>query len=243
MKAVILAAGYATRLYPITLDKPKTLLDIGKKKILDFIIEKIPTEIRDIYIITNSKFYPLLKEWHEKNSRINVNIINDGTISDENKLGAIRDMHLAVSKSKEDDVLVLASDNLFDFELDNAFNLFKKSNKDVIIVHDIQDKGKASRFGVLSIDKNGRIIKFEEKPNEPETTLISTGLYFFTKDSLKLLPGYISETKDNNGPGYFVKWLINKKEVYACKTEGKWYDIGNLDTYNEAVRYFDKKTL
>jgi len=238
MKAIILAAGYATRLYPITIEKPKTLLEIGKKRILDLIIEKIPEEISDIYVITNSKFYSLFEKWQKENPDANINLINDGTTSEQNKLGAIRDMHTALLQGKEDDALVLASDNLFDFELDEALELFKKKNRDVIIVYDIQDKSKAARFGVLSIDENKKIIKFEEKPKQPETALVSTALYFFTKESLKLLPDYINETKDNDGPGYFVKWLASRKDVYVSIANGKWYDIGTLETYEEAKRVF-----
>lgn len=238
MKAIILAAGYATRLYPITIEKPKTLLDIGKKKILDLIIKKIPADISDICIITNAKFYSLFRDWYDENPNVNVKLINDGTMSEQNKLGAIRDMHMALLAGKEDDALVLASDNLFDFGLNDAFELFKKKNRDVIIVYDIQDKSKAARFGVLSVDANGKVIKFEEKPKQPETSLVSTALYFFTKESLKLLPDYINESKDNDGPGYFVKWLINRIDVHASIARGKWYDIGTLETYEEAKRVF-----
>ncbi len=238
MKAIILAAGYATRLYPITIEKPKTLLEIGKKRILDLIIQKIPEEISDIHVIVNSKFYSLFEKWQKENPDANIKLINDGTTSEQNKLGAIRDMQMALLASKEDDALVLASDNLFDFELDEALELFKKKNRDVIIVYDIHDKSKAARFGVLSIDENRKIIKFEEKPKQPETSLVSTALYFFTKESLKLLPYYINETKDNDGPGYFVKWLASRKDVYVSIANGKWYDIGTLETYEEAKRIF-----
>lgn len=238
MKAIILAAGYATRLYPITIEKPKTLLEIGKRRMLDLIIEKIPEEISDIHVIVNSKFYSFFEKWQKENPDVDINLINDGTTSEQNKLGAIRDMRMALLAGREDDALVLASDNLFDFKLNGAFDLFKKKNKDVIIAYDIQDKSKAARFGVLSVDATGKVIKFEEKPKRPETSLVSTALYFFTKESLKLLPDYINESKDNDGPGYFVKWLASKKDVYVSIAEGRWYDIGTLETYEEAKRIF-----
>lgn len=242
MKAVILAAGYGTRLYPMTIDKPKALLDIGEKKILDLIIERIPKEIKDIKIVTNAKFYHLFDKWLKessiKDSNIKIGLINDCTNCYENRLGAIRDMHLALSKEKEEDALIIASDNLFDFDLNDPLELFKKIRRDIIIAYDIKDKNNATRFGVLSTDENGKIVKFEEKPKEPETSLISTGIYFFTKDSLKRIQRYIEEGVNIDGLGNFIKWHASTKDVHALVAKGKWYDIGTLESYNDALKSF-----
>lgn len=241
MKAIILAAGYGTRLYPLTLNQPKSLLDIGDKKVIDFIIDKIPKEIKEIDIITNAKFYPFFEKWLEENSKQNINLINDLTTSELNKLGAVKDIYLAHSKGSQDDALVLLSDNLFDFRLDEAYDFSKIKNKDVILAYDLQDKSKASRFGVINTDRHKKIIKFEEKPKNPETSLISTGIYFFKNDSLDLILEYLKENQNKDGSGNYVKWLSRKKDVYALISKGRWYDIGTHETYKEVLNVFCKK--
>ena len=241
MKVVILAAGYGTRLYPITIDKPKALLDIrGKKKVIDFIIKSLPKETSSIYLITNNKFYNQFEDWNNKKGSqgLNTKILNDNTNSNETRLGGIGDLMLAIKEAESDDLLIIASDNIFNFSLQEAYNHFKAKKRDMILVCDIKDKELAKSFGVLSIDSDNRITKFEEKPKNPETSLISTAIYFLKKESLNLIDEYLEEGNSREGVGYFIKWLAKNKEVYAFKAEGLWFDIGTLEAYNKVREIF-----
>ncbi len=244
MKAIILAAGYATRLYPLTLKKPKALLEINGKPLIEQAIEKIPEEIDEIYIITNSKFIGNFQNWLQNFSRDNsrskkLKLIDDGSTDNSKRLGGIGDMDFVINKAGADDMLVIASDNLFDFKLEGALEFFKNSEKDMIIVYDVKSREQAKKFGVVSVDTQKKIKEFFEKPENPKTTLVSTGIYFFTENSLALLKDYLQEGNSTEGPGYFVKWLAKRKDVCGFSVEGKWFDIGSIESYEEAKKVWE----
>lgn len=244
MKAVILAAGYATRLYPLTLDKPKALLSIAGKPIIEHLIQKIPEEIKDICIITNSKFKRDFDEWLKNFScGKNLRLIDDGSADNSNRLGSIGDMNLVINKIGADDMLVIASDNIFDFKLEEAFEFFRNNRKDLVVIYDIKSKDEARKFGVVELDKNKKIKEFLEKPEKPKTTLASTGIYFFTKDSILLLKDYLEEGNSREGPGYFVKWLARKKEVCGFMLKGRWHDIGTIEDYEKAKKGWENHKI
>jgi len=236
-KAVIPAAGYGTRLYPLTLDKPKALIDIAGKPIIEHLINKIIElgSIDEIIIITNHKFYDNFKNWLNNNpQKIKIQIFDDGTTDNENRLGAIGDVIFGLDQAKiNDHILWLSSDNIFNFNLKRMSDLFIEKNKDVIAAYDVKDINEAKKMGVLTADKNGKIIDFEEKPEEPKSTLCSPGYYIFTSDTIKLFNTYVKEGNPPDKPGDFIKWLYKKKDVYIYtydRPDDKWFDIGTMET-------------
>lgn len=247
MKALILAAGYAIRLQPLTLNTSKSLLEVGGKKIIDRIINKILSleKLDEIYVITNRKFYQNFVGWlKDSGYRKKISLIDDGTLTNETRLGAIRDMELAIkAKSTDDDLLVIAGDNLFEMDI-QAFLDFAAPKKDGVSValYDIGSPESAKKYGVVSIDKTGRVIEFEEKPLNPRSTLVSTGIYYFSKEHVSEVERYLAaEGAKFDAPGYYIKWLSVNSKVYGFSFSQKWYDIGDIDSYKKADEEYKKK--
>jgi len=242
MKAIILAAGYATRLYPLTIDKPKALLPISGKPILNYIVEKIEEieDIDEIFIVTNDKFYMNFIYWltqNKKNFNKKIEILNDGTTSNETRLGGIGDLYFVIKeKNIEDDILVLACDNLFDDSLVDLIEFLEKKRAVINAVFELGDKEEARKFGVVEIDKESRIIEFEEKPQEPKTNLISRAIYIFPKEFLKNIEEYMKTDKPKDAPGFLIKDFCKKQKVYAFIFKGKWFDIGCKEDYEKVQK-------
>lgn len=246
MTVVILAAGYATRLYPLTLNTPKCLLPVAGKPMLDWIGEKLkPIEsIGETVIVTNAKFFDKLNDWKKKAHWPGpLRVLNDGTSSNETRLGAIGDLRLAIRQCRLDtDLLVLASDNLFKEGLEN-FTHFYKTKKDAICVglHDIGDRQLASgRFGVVEVDQSWEVKGIEEKPLSPKTSFIGMGVYAFPKSSLPLVDEYLAHPHAKDAPGFYLQWLVGRFKIFGFLFSGMWYDIGNLQALKEADRAFSK---
>jgi len=248
MTVLILAAGYATRLYPLTLNKPKPLLPVGGKPILEHIFERIGRlgRVNRCFIVTNQKFFGNFKEWAEKYEfKAPIEVINDETTTNENRLGAIRDIEFVIKKKNIDDgLLVIGGDNLFEFDL-KAFTEFAKAREpnSSLALFDIKDIQKANIYGVAKIDSSGKVVDFKEKSTAPESTLIATCVYYFPKEKLKLIPEYISLGNGHDAPGNYIKWLSEKGEMYGFVFKEAWYDIGDLESLKEANRkYGNEKT-
>ncbi|MBS3138059.1 nucleotidyltransferase family protein [Candidatus Woesearchaeota archaeon] len=246
MKAIILAAGYATRLYPLTLSTPKPLLTVAGIPIVEHIINKIEeiSSIDHIYIVTNNKFYAHFIDWKENfSSNKSVIIMNDNTNSNEDRLGAIGDIHYVVQEmSIDDDIMVIAGDNLFTFSLEQVHQLAQVKKSSVIALYDLKDPAKiASRLGCAVIDKSSRITEFQEKPMSPKSTLAATVCYFIKRDDVIELENCINENKTPDNAGDFIRYLISKKEVYAYVADGLWFDIGSPEQYKEANKIFSNK--
>ena len=247
MKAVILAAGYATRLYPLTENKPKCLLTVGGRTILDSLIAKIDGigDCDEILIVTNAKFFEQLNAW-KKTARVRapLRVLNDGTVSNETRLGAIGDLGLVLRTANVcADVLMLASDNLFDEDLD-AFVRFAKEKKDGVCtaVYDLKDpKLAAKKYGVFETDRAGRALSIEEKPENPKTSLIGMGVYYFSQASLAFVAEYLADKNAKDAPGHYIRWLSERLSVFCFTFQGMWYDIGDLNALEEANRLFKAK--
>lgn len=239
MKALVLAAGYATRLYPLTLNKPKPLLSVGRKKVIEHIIERIGEvkEVNEILIITNQKFFSYFQEW-QKSFRFSkrIEILNDGTLSNEDRLGAIGDIEFVITKRELNcDLLIVAGDNLFEDSLAEFVRFSKEKIPCVSIsLYDVGDKEAAKKFGVVEIDKDGRIVDFQEKPSFPKSSLAAKCLYFFPKDKLGLVSQYLKEDNIRDAPGYYIEWLSKREEVFGFVFEGRWHDIGDIASYEQA---------
>ncbi|MBN1794557.1 MAG: nucleotidyltransferase family protein [Candidatus Omnitrophica bacterium] len=240
MKALVLTAGYAVRLRPLTLDRPKALLPIGKKTVLDLIIEKIEAarEIDEIVILSNEKFLCQFERWASGRAASKpIVILSDGTTSEEDKLGAVGDLAFSIREHAiNDDLLVLAGDNIFDFNL-NDFIAYAVSAYPypVIALHDVGSREAARRYGVVGIDDQHRVVSLEEKPAHPRSTLVSMCLYFFPKDTVPLVFDYLAATDNPDQTGVYIKWLITQTHVFGFYFSGRWYDIGNLQTYQQAI--------
>lgn len=241
MKVLILAAGYATRLYPLTEDKPKALLPIGDKPILERILAKLNNEadIDKYYLVSNQKFSSDFIGWlDELDLNLNIEVLNDGSVSDEDKKGAVGDIKFFLDMTKvNDDLMVIAGDNLFEFSISHLIKFFN-SNGTTVAVRDIKNKEKAKRYGVVKVDKNNRIIEFTEKPENPKTSLVATGCYIFKDKDLSLVDEYIKKGNNPDAPGYYINWLHKKEPVFAYIFKEAWYDIGDSLTYKKVNQIY-----
>lgn len=240
MDAIVLAGGYATRLYPLTRDTPKPLLEVAGKPIIEHIMAKVEElNVDKIYIITNDKFHQNFLNWlHKFDAKTPIEIINDETKSNDDRLGALGDVHFVIeSKNLQDDIVVVAGDNLFELSLKEVSAVFNKRRNNVIVLHDVKDKELAKHYGVVKV-KDNIVVYFEEKPVSPKSTLVSTGIYLFPKKTLGLIEKYISQGNNPDKTGDFIKWLHKRETVYGYVTEKKWYDIGNLEQLAKANKNF-----
>lgn len=249
MKALLLCAGYATRLHPLTQDIPKHLLEVGGKPILEHVIEKVEEigAVDAIHIITNDKFFYSFLEWAKgyatKNpSAKKIAVINDNTDSNENRLGALGDIQFAIQKKHiKDDILLIAADNIFEFPLKDMHTTFEDNGKTTIALYDVKEKRLARQYGVVEVDGSNKLVHFVEKPKEPKSTLISTGIYMLPKKDIPLFRVYIAQGNSADKIGSFFEWLHTKEDVFCYTTEEPWYDIGTLDQLGEAREHFAKK--
>ena len=239
MKAVILAAGYATRLYPLTQDEPKHLLEVAGRPILDRLLGQLPLEELDaVFVVTNAKFAGRFREW-AAGVPVEVEVIDDGTTSEEDKLGAIGDLALAIREAGlDDDLVVAAGDSLFTERLDGLVRLAQERGAAAIAVYDVGDLEAIRRLSAIGVDPSDRVVSFEEKPESPSSTLAGIALYFFPRDVLPLVGEYLGEGNNPDQPGRFVEWLYMRVPVYAWRVPGQWIDIGTPDALAEAERAF-----
>ncbi|AFK22057.1 sugar phosphate nucleotidyltransferase [Pyrococcus sp. ST04] len=239
MKALIMAGGYATRLWPITKSKPKPLLPVGNKVILEYILEKALDLNIPVYISTNKFFEEDFKNYAEK---YGVELIVEETYKEEEKLGTIGAIRNALETLGLDDYLIIAGDNLFSLSLRDFLEKFKEVGKTLTAVYDIGDPELAKRYGVVILEGD-RVVSFEEKPPVAKSTLVSTGIYAFPSEVIRLVYEYL-ENGNKDAPGYFLQWLIERgEEIYAYRFSGYWYDIGSADSYLEALKEFLKDSI
>jgi glucose-1-phosphate thymidylyltransferase len=241
MKAVILAAGYATRLYPLTVDRPKALLDVGGRPMVEHLLQRLEgvAELDGIYLVTNSKFADTFRDWATGWAGSEVWIVDDGTADEETKLGAIGDLELTIRESAiDDDLIVLAGDNLFSESLAPFAEFTSEKNAPALGVYDVGDLDAIRRYNAIELDEDDRLTFFEEKPANPRSTLTGIALYFYPRHSLGLVGEYLETGNNPDQPGRLVQWLYPRVPVYAWRVPGRWYDIGSAETLAEADRAF-----
>ncbi|MDR2940366.1 MAG: nucleotidyltransferase family protein [Clostridiales bacterium] len=235
MKAIILVAGYATRLYPLTENKPKALLGLDGKPILNYIIEQVNliNEINEIIVVSNDKFYKHFEEWKFEN-KIPITVLNDGTTTEDGRLGAIGDIYFAIQKLNiKEDIMVIAGDNYFTYQLSDYFKYYKRINKDCICVKPIEDYEDRKRYAIVIVDGDSKVIDLEEKPPYPKSDLAAFATYIYKQETLPLFQEYLDSGNNKDAPGFFVQWLYKEKDVHAYKMSGECYDIGTPESYRE----------
>lgn len=233
MKCLILAAGYATRLYPLTENFPKPLLTVGEKTILDWLIDDIDGAglVDEYVVISNHKFAHHFEDW-AKNKAQKITVVDDGTSSNETRLGAVRDIQYAIDTlSIDDDMLVIAGDNVLDFSLTKFVSYAKDKNTSCIMRYFEASEKKLQKCGVVSIDANDLITDMEEKPECPKSNWCCPPFYYYTKEDAKLVKVGIESGCGVDAPGSYIAWLCTQTKVHAMEMPGKRYDIGNLESY------------
>lgn len=244
MKAIILAAGYATRLYPLTLNMPKALLNINQKPIIDYIVDEINTvfEVDEIYVVTNHKFADHFEKWScDCKSRANIFVIDDGTTTEENRRGAIGDILYTIKeKNIDDEIMVIAGDNFFTYKLKQYYDYYKLKDSDCVCVKVIDDKEALKQYGIALLDEKGKVIDIEEKPEKPKSNTVVYAAYMYKKDTIPLFEKYINEGNNPDAPGHFPEWLYKIRDVYAYTFSEECYDIGTPKSYKDVCDEFEK---
>ena len=246
MNVLILAAGYATRLYPLTQTKAKPLLDVAGKPMLEWVIDNLaPIEgIEKVYVVTNSKFAADFQAWadgyHARHPKLVFEIINDGSTSDDEKLGAIGDINLCIARAGlyNGDLIVVAGDNLFSESLKEFGRFCRKMNQPVLGIYDVGTPDEAKKYGVVAVDRDGVVTSFEEKPADPKTTLIGIALYYYPKETVMMVATYIAAGNNPDQPGRFMQWLYSRTPVRTWKVPGTWFDVGSKETLDAANMIF-----
>lgn len=235
MKCLILAAGYATRLYPLTENFPKPLLKVGEKTILDWLVDDIAAAglVDEYVVISNHKFAHHFEEWAATRKE-QISVVDDGTETNETRLGAVRDIQFAIDALKlDDDMLVIAGDNVLDFSLTHFIRYADSKQSSAIMRYYEAVEAKLRKCGIVEIDSDDKIISMEEKPAEPKSHWCCPPFYYYTKADAQRIPQAIESGCGIDAPGSFIAWLATQTTVYAMEMPGSRYDIGNLESYNE----------
>ena len=232
MKCLILAAGYATRLYPLTENFPKPLLDVGGKPILDWLIEDLDKSglVDEYIVVSNHKFAKIFEDW----ARPDVRVIDDGTSSNDTRLGAVRDIQLGIETAAvEDDLFVMAGDNLLSFSLCDFLAYARGKGSSCIMRYYEPEEAKLHKTGVAEVDADGRIISMEEKPAQPKSHWCCPPFYYIAKADVPKVAQAIASGCGVDAPGSFIAWLCTQTSVHAWEMPGPRYDIGNLESYEK----------
>ena len=233
MTGIILAAGYATRMYPLTLNFPKPLLEVGGKKIIDHLLEDGERSgVERFIVVSNHKFISLFREWAE--GKENVMVLDDGSVDNEHRIGAVKDIEFAIEKAGiNDDTLILAGDNVLDFSLSSFIEYGKAKGTSCIMRHRESDKTRLRKTGVVTIDQSDLVLSMEEKPKEPKSEWAVPPFYYYVKEDLPLIKEGIENGCGTDAPGSFVSYLAERRPVHAFLMPGKRFDVGSIEGYEK----------
>ena len=245
MNVLVLAAGYATRLYPLTLNKAKPLLQVAGKPMIEWVLDNLApvSDLETIYIVTNNKFTRDFQMWadsyKQRHSKFNFKIVNDGSNDDSDKLGAIGDINLVLTREdlSKSDLIVVAGDNLFSEPLTDFVNSARKSVA-TLATYDVGDLEAMKKYANIDINSEGVITHFEEKPANPKSTLAGIALYYFSRETIPLFTTYLAAGNNPDQPGLFLQWLYTRKPVNTFEIKGRWLDIGSKETLENADKIF-----
>ena len=236
MKCLILVAGYATRMYALTKEYPKPLLKVQDKAILDWLLEDLQSsdQIEEYILISNHKFIEQFRRWAQKQP-VPIRLVDNGTCSNEERLGAVRDIQFAVDAAGiDDDLLVVAGDYLTDFSITHFID-FATEKHASCIMHCFEPDLKAlRRGGVCELDEDGRVLSMEEKPAEPKTHFAALPFYYYTAADVRKIKTAIAEGCGTDAPGSLVSWMCRNSTVYSMEMPGLHFDVGDLESYENA---------
>jgi glucose-1-phosphate thymidylyltransferase len=247
LKAIILAGGYATRLLPLTKQTPKALLPIAGKAMIERVLDSLAAihGLESIYIVTNDKFYPGFRNWIDgypaRNGHANINIINNGSNEHDGSIGAIGNLHLVLTRENiEDDVVVIAADNLFSESLEGFVTFARQKKAPVVAVYTIDNLGDCGKYNSIELDDSGKITFFEEKPVKPKGLTIGVALYYYPESSLNFIKRYVAEQNNLEEPGRLVEWMYHHTAFYTWRVPGIWCDVGSKEKLEEANHIFSR---
>ena len=241
MICLILAAGYATRLYPLTENFPKPLLKVGEKTILDHLTDDINEggKVSEFVVISNHKFAQHFEDW-AKTKPYKITVVDDGTSTNETRLGAVKDVKFAIDKlNLSDDMLIIAGDNVLDFSLNKFVDYAVDKNASCVMRYFEAETNKLKKSGVLEIDDTDLVLGMQEKPENPKSNWCCPPFYFYKKDDISRIDEAIDDGCGVDAPGSLVSWMCKNSSVYAYEMPGKRYDIGNLESYEKVQREYE----
>ena len=243
MTCIILAAGYATRMYPLTLNFPKPLLEVGGKKIIDWLIEDLEEAgVERTVVVSNHKFISHFQSWAE--GRENTSVLDDGSVDNDHRLGAVKDIEFAIEKANiDDDIVVLAGDNVLNFSLSSFIEYGREKKTSCIMRHEEKDLNKLRKTGVIEINDDELVLNMEEKPQEPKSNWAVPPFYYYTKEDKDLIKEGIASGCGTDAPGSFVSWLVKKKPVHAYKMIGDRFDVGSIEGYERIKKEYKGITI
>lgn len=240
MKCLILAAGYATRLYPITQNFPKPLLDVNGKTILDWLVDDIDTAgcVDEYVVISNHRFAQHFEHWAAQKPQ-KITVVDDGTSTNETRLGAVCDIQFAIDQLHlDDDMLVIAGDNVLDFSMTRFIDYAREKQTSCVMRFYVEDLKTLQKSGVLSIDDSDRITSMVEKPAEPESNWCCPPFYYYTRADARLVRAGIEAGCGTDAPGSYIAWLCTQTAVHAMQMPGQRYDIGDVASYEEVKQTY-----
>ena len=242
MKCLFLAAGYATRLYPLTENFPKPLLEVAGKPILDWLIDDMTQSglVDEFIVISNHKFAHIFEDWAAKHTQLSIKVIDDGTNSNETRLGAVKDIQFAIEQLQLDDnLLVMAGDNLLDFSLADFIRYAIGKQATCIMRYYEANEARLHKSGVAEVAADDRVLSFVEKPAEPRSHWCVPAFYYYIREDSHKIQQAIDNGCGTDAPGSFISWLCGQTNVYAWEMPGQRYDIGNLESYEQVKRVFE----
>ena len=243
MTSIILAAGYATRMYPLTLNYPKPLLEVGGKKIIDWLIEDLEKSgVERTVVVSNHKFISQFQAWAE--GRENIIVLDDGSEDNDHRLGAVKDIEFAIEKANiDDDIVVLAGDNVLNFSLSSFIDYGRKKKTSCIMRHEEKDENKLRKTGVIEINEDELVLGMEEKPKELKSNWAVPPFYYYTKEDKDLIKEGIASGCGTDAPGSFVSWLVKTRPVHAYRMIGERFDVGSIEGYEKIKKEYKGITI
>ncbi len=245
MDVVLLCAGYGTRLSPLTDNTPKALLPVAGKPILEYLLSclKDREDVSSVVLVSNHKFFDTFKLWLKENGYTYVKLLDDGSTSNDDRKGAIGDLLFAIEECNlSDNLLVVGGDNIWEEGLSGFLDFAKRKNEICIGIYDLGRKDLAKEFGVVLLNDDGKVVEFEEKPSNPKSSLIGMCLYYFPKQKLVRIYDYWNDKRNpRDAIGYFLKFLVERDDVFGYVFGGRWFDIGSISAYEEANRFFESQ--